>query len=90
MNKIEVYENSITDSFLWENIKSLEYMNSGKRCDIYKIKNTDIFLYISEIKTKKGLFNNQMLKNIVLNKNYKELSTNKIITLFSSGAFMLL
>lgn len=66
MNKrgIELYSNSIIETFLWENRKELELITVGKKYEIYNIKDKNIMLYVTTEKNEKRCFNTQIFKNL--------------------------
>lgn len=66
MNKrgIELYLNSVVETFLWENRKTIELIKVGKKYEIYNIKGRHIMLYITTEKNEKRCFNNQIFINL--------------------------
>ena len=68
---VVLYSNSIIDMFLWENRKEVELIKVVKECEIYKIKNTDILLYIQPTLNSKNEFNNKILINAAKAHNLK-------------------
>jgi hypothetical protein len=77
--------NSIVNTFLCENIKNIELIKTCKKYEIYKLKNTDIYIYISNIENNKSVFNTQIIKNLYINNN---LNNNIIELLANNKVFM--
>ena len=86
MRGIELYSNSIIDSFLWENRKELILIKVGKKYEIYNIKDKYILLYISMEKNEKRCFNTQIFKNLYIANN---LNVDTIKLLYNNYVFML-
>ena len=68
---VVLYSNSVIDMFLWENRKGIELIKIVKECEIYKIKNTDILLYIQPTLNSRNTFNNKILLNLEKAHNLK-------------------
>jgi hypothetical protein len=82
---IVVNNNSIIDTFLYENRKNIELLKAFKKYEIYKLKNTYIYIYISDVENNKSVFNTQIIKNLYLNNN---LNNNTIELLVDNNVFM--
>jgi hypothetical protein len=82
---IVVNNNSIIDTFLWNNRKNIELIKTCKKYEIYKLKNTDIYIYISDTENNKSVFNTQIIKNLYINNN---LNNNTIELLVNNKVFM--
>jgi hypothetical protein len=82
---IVLNDNSIVNTFLYENRQDMELLKTFKKYEIYKLKNTYIYIYISSVENNKSVFNTQIIKNLYLNNN---LNNNTIELLVNNNVFM--
>jgi hypothetical protein len=82
---IVLKNNSIVNTFLYENRKNIELIKTCKEYEIYKLKNTDIYIYISDVENNESVFNTQIIKNLYINNN---LNNSIIELLVNNKVFM--
>lgn len=68
---IMLYSSGVIDLFLWDSRNETILIKVTKNGEVYKIKNTDILLYVSKTLNSRNAFNNEILLNLMKANNLK-------------------